>query len=165
MNRQQKEMVVDLFHNNFLTSKGSFFVNYSGLSVDQMQQLKRQLQTKGAILKVAKMRLVKRALAGIDCVEALDAHCKNQLGVVFANNESEVPGVAKTLADFAKKNQSLELVAGCVDAEFLNSVAIARLASLPSKDVLFALLCGTLRAPLAKLAMILEEVKKQKQEA
>jgi len=84
MNRQQKESVVELFHKDFLANKGTFFVNFAGLSVVQMQQLRRQLREKGGALKIAKMRLVKRALADVEGSDGLLSHCKNQLGVVFA---------------------------------------------------------------------------------
>lgn len=174
MNRQQKEVVVELFEKNFLTNKGTFFVNYSGLTVAQMQQLRRQLREKGGALKVAKMRLVRRALANVEGAEGLFSHCKNQVGIVFAHDSSEVSGVAKALNDFAKKNESLGLVVGCVDAQVLDKTAIVRIASLPSKEVLLAQLCGTLNAPLtslvfglnsmiAKLLIALKEIEKQKQ--
>jgi large subunit ribosomal protein L10 len=174
MNRQQKELVVELFQKDFLANKGTFFVNYSGLTVPQMQQLRRQLREKGGALKIAKMRLVKRALADVDGVDVLVSHCKNQLGVVFAYDAAEISGVAKTLSDFSKKNEALGLVAGCVDAQLLDKTAIVRIASLPSKEVLLAQLCGTLNAPLTslvcglnsmlvKLLVALKEIEKQKQ--
>lgn len=174
MNRQQKESVVELFHKDFLANKGTFFVNYSGLTVDEMQQLRRQLRQKGGALKIAKMRLVKRALADIEGAEGLFSHCKNQLGVVFAFDAAEVSGIAKTLNDFSKKNEALGLVVGCVDAQLLDKAAITRIASLPSKEVLLAQLCGTLNAPLTsfvyglnsvmvKFLLALKEVEKQKQ--
>ncbi|HLC07511.1 MAG TPA: 50S ribosomal protein L10 [Candidatus Babeliales bacterium] len=174
MNRQQKESVVELFHKDFLANRGTFFVNYSGLTVEQMQQLRRQLRAKGGALKIAKMRLVKRALAGIDGADGLLSHCKNQLGVVFAYDAAELSGVAKTLSDFSKKNEALGLVVGCVDAQFLDKMAISRIASLPSREVLLAQLCGTLNAPLTslvcglnsmlvKLLVALKEIEKQKQ--
>ena len=163
MNRQQKKSVVELFNKNFSASKGVFFVDYCGLTVVQMQQLRRQLREKGGSLKVAKMRLVKRALDGVADFSELSAYCKNQVGVVFAQDEAEVTNVAKALNDFAKAHASLGLVAGCVDAEVLNTAGIVRIASLPSKDVLLAQLCGVLQAPVIQLAAVLEEVKKQKQ--
>jgi large subunit ribosomal protein L10 len=174
MNRQQKELVVELFHKDFLANKGTFFVNYSGLTVGQMQQLRRQLRAKGGALKVAKMRLVRRALADIEGAEGLLSYCKNQVGVVFAYDAAELSGVAKTLSEFSKQNEALGLVAGCVDARLLDKTAITRIASLPSKEVLLAQLCGTLNAPLTsfvfglnavlvKLLVALKEVEKQKQ--
>jgi len=174
MNLQQKELVVESFHKDFLKNKGTFFVNYSGLTVGQMQQLRRQLREKGGALKIAKMRLVRRALANIEGADGLLSHCKNQVGVVFAFDSAEVSGVAKSLNDFSKKNESLGLVIGCMDAQLLDKTAIIRIASLPSREVLLAQLCGTLNAPLTslvcglnsmmvKLVVALKEVEKQKQ--
>ena len=174
MNRQQKESVIELFHKDFLANKGTFLVNYSGLTVGQMQQLRRVLRQKGGALKVAKMRLVKRALEDVTGVSELLPYCKNQVGVVFAYDASEVSGVAKALNDFAKKNEALGLVVGCVDARLLDKVAIDRIANLPSKEVLLAQLCGTLNAPmtslvcglnsvLVKMLVALKEIEKQKQ--
>jgi large subunit ribosomal protein L10 len=173
MNRQQKELVVELFHKDFSTNKGSFFVDYAGLSVAQMQQLRRQLRSKGGSLKIAKMRLVKKALATVEGSSVLLSHCKNQLGVVFVHDASEVSGIAKTLNDFSKKNVALGLVVGCLDAQLLDKVAIARIASLPSREVLLAQVCGTLNAPLTsfvhvlnamtqRLLVALKEIEKQK---
>src|SRR5438477_8064114 len=110
MNRQQKESVVELFNKDFSASKGSFFVDYCGLTVDQMQQLRRELREKGGSLKVAKMRLVRRALESVADFKGLSDYCKNQVGVVFAYDEAEVPAVAKTLNNFAKTYNSLGLV-------------------------------------------------------
>jgi large subunit ribosomal protein L10 len=165
MNRQQKESVVELLHTNFVTHKGAFFVDYCGLTVVEMQQLRKQLREKGGTLKVAKMRLVRKALSGVIGAESLASYCKNQVGVVFARDDEEAPGIAKILGDFSKKNQSLSLVVGYMDSELLDASAVIRIASLPSKEVLLARLCGALKAPLSQLLVILEEVKKQKQEA
>ncbi len=165
MNRQQKESVVESFNKDFSASKGVFFVDYCGLTVVQMQQLRRQLREKGSSLKVTKMRLVRRALEKVADFKDLSAYCKNQIGIVFARDEAEVPAVAKTLNDFAKTNSSLGLVVGCTDAEILSPAGIIRIATLPSREVLLAQLCGVLQAPIIQLAAVLEEVKKQKQEA
>lgn len=174
MNRQQKELVVELFHKDFSTNKGSFFVDYCGLTVVQMQQLRRQLREKGGALKIAKMRLVKRALSGVTGLDVLASHCKNQVGVVFAESDDTISGVAKALDDFAKKNKAFNLVIGCLDARLLDRTAIAYIASLPSKEVLLAQVCGTLNAPitgfvhglnsiLVSFLVALKEIEKQKQ--
>jgi len=174
MNRQQKELVIESFHKDFSANKGSFFVEYSGLTVAQMQQLRRELRAKGGALKVAKMRLIKKALADIEGSSELLPHCKNQLGVVFVHDASEVSGIAKTLNDFSKTNEALGLVVGCVDARVFDAAAITRIATLPSREVLLAQVCGALNAPLIsfvhvlnamplRLLLVLKQIEKQKQ--
>ena len=97
--------------------------------------------------------MVKRAIGEVDGVCALEEHLKEQLGVVFASDQ--FTEVAKILSDFSKENPALNLVAGCLEAEVIDKVKISQLATLPSRDVLLAQLCGTLQAPTTKLAALL----------
>lgn len=159
MNRQQKQDLIDQLHKNFTESQASFLVNYQSLTVAQILQLRRGLRQNGGELKIAKMRLVKRALSGADCAQVLEPYCKGQLGVVFATQEA--PAIAKTLYNFSKKNESLQLVAGCLESKFLSADNLIRIASLPSKEVLLAQLAGTMKAPLSRLAFILHELEQR----
>ncbi len=173
MNRQQKEEVIKTLQKDFSDSTGSFFVRYSGLTVKQMQQLRGMLREKGGTLKVAKMRLVKRALIGLEDVDFLLPYCKDQLGVVFSIEEFSP--VAKVLHEFAKKNEALRLIVGSLDSQLLNEEAIVRIASLPSKGILLAQVCGTVKAPLVgfvralnmlitRLLWVLKEIERKKQQ-
>jgi large subunit ribosomal protein L10 len=101
---------------------------------------------------------VKKALANIEGADKLLPYCKNQLGVVFVHDASEVSGIAKTLSDFSKKNEAFGLVVGCLDAQLLDKEGIVRIASLPSKEVLLAQVCGTLNAPLTSFVYVLNAV-------
>lgn len=153
MNRQQKEQVIELLKDNFNKSAASFVVNYQGLTVDKMQTLRNELRSQGGTLKVTKARLMKRAVDGMQDVEALTPYLEQQVGVVFASQEA--PTVAKVLSDFAKDNEALQVVVGCLDAQLLDQASVARIASLPSKEVLLAQVCGTMKAPIAGLANVL----------
>jgi len=153
MNRQQKASLIESLKNDFSSSQASFLVGYQGLSVAQMQTLRRAVRSKGGKLKIAKNRLIKRAVGEVDGVCALQVHLKDQLGVVFAADE--FTQVAKVLSDFSKENSALSLVAGCLGTELIDKEKISQLAMLPSKDVLLAQLCGTLQAPTTKLAALL----------
>ena len=153
MNRQQKEIVVEGLKENLLSSPATFLVIYRGLNVEQMQQLRSGLRSKGGILKVAKARLMKRAVEGKEGVDGLAPFLHDQLGMVFA--KEEVADVAKVLSDFAKANEALELVAGVFESKVIAKEKVAQIASLPPKDVLLAQLCGTLNAPIAGMARAL----------
>ena len=149
MNRQQKEATVQLLRDQFTQSSAAFVVGYSGLSVSQMQDLRSQLRKDGGVLKVAKARLLKRAVGDLEGGPEWDPFLKEQIGVVFASDEA--PAVAKVLSSFAKDNEALQLVVGRLDGQMLDQTGITRIASLPSKDVLRAQLCGTLQAPITRL--------------
>ncbi len=149
MNRQQKEATVQSLKERFSQSSAAFVVGYSGLSVVQMQDLRSQLRKDGGVLKIAKARLLKRAVGDLEGDSALNPYLKEQIGVVFASDEA--PAVAKVLSVFSKSNKALQLVVGKLDDMVLDSQGIIRIATLPSKDVLRAKLCGTLQAPITRL--------------
>lgn len=153
MNRQQKELVVKLLKERFSESPASFVVGYKGLAVDQMQGLRSQLRKEGGALKVTKARLMKLAVEGAENAQGLMPYLKDQIGVVFAANDPSA--VAKALSEFAKQNEALELIAGELDGSLLDKAGINRIATLPSREVLLGQVCGTLNAPITKLAFVL----------
>ncbi len=154
MNRQEKELVVQSLRERFSKSQSSFIVGYKGLTVNQLQTLRSQLRARGAVLKVAKARLMKLAVGDLEDSQALAPYFKDQIGVVFASDESPA-GVAKVLSEFAKEHAGLQLVGGTLEGTFIDQAAISRIAYLPSKEVLLAQLCGTLNAPIARLVFVL----------
>lgn len=154
MNRQQKELVVKALHDSFQKSNASFFVGVKGLTVSQSQALRCELRQKGGRLMVAKVRLMKRAVSDMAYRQSLEPFLKEQIGVVFVLEES--PAVAKTLYDFAKENNALSLIAGCLDSQVLTKQDVERVALLPSKDILRAQLCGVMKAPIVGLVSVLQ---------
>jgi len=156
MNRQEKASLVKVLKDDFTNSEASFLVGYKGLSVSQMQILRRDICPKGGKLKIAKNRIVKLAIGEVDGACDLHSYLKDQLGVVFAT--SEFHQVAKVLVDFSKKNPALSVVVGCLDSEVIDKDKISVLALLPSKDVLLAQLCGTINAPASGIASVMNTV-------
>ncbi len=153
MNRQQKELAVQLLREGFSQSQASFLVLYRGLTVSQMQSLRKELGVHGGRLKVAKARLMKRATEGVEGMGDFVPFFKDQIGVVFASDEP--PAVAKVLYEFSKQHEALQLVIGRLDSQMLDKKAIVRIASLPSKDVLLAQACGAIKAPIVNFANVL----------
>lgn len=163
MNRHEKELIVDELKSDLLSSQASFLVVYKGLSVKKMHQLRSNLRAKDGFFKVAKARLMKRAVDGQSGVEGLSEFFKEQIGLVFA--KKDVASVAKVLSDFAKENVDLQLVAGYFDSKVLKKEKIIQIASLPSREVLLAHLCATLNAPMSSLARALTMVASKRQES
>ena len=157
MNRQEKETVVSELKENFAGSTGLFLVGYSGMTVAQMQRLRKMVRQNLGHLKVAKVRLVKRAIEGLPGSENLAPLLREQVALVFAEKES--PAIAKVIYDFAKDNAALKIVAGYIDASVLPVAMVNRIATLPSREVLIAQLCGTLKGPMARLVCLLPKIK------
>ncbi len=160
MNRLEKNELVQELHGQFLHNNAAFLVNYQGLTVDQLQTLRFALAEKESSLKVAKNRLVKIALLQADADNGLQESLKGQLAVVFA--KSDLTGVAKVLADFAKKNTALKIVAACGDKQLFDAQAVERLAKIPAREVLLAQLCGVLNAPITSFVVAIDQIQKKK---
>jgi len=156
MNRQQKAIVVEELKKSLLGSKAAFLVGFRGLNVSQMQGLRSDLRSKGGSLKVAKARLMKRAVDGETDIEQLAPFFKDQIGIVFA--QEQFSDVAKILSDFSKKNEALNLVAGYLEATVIDKGRISQIASLPPKEVLLAQVCGTLNAPIVGMVRSLNMI-------
>jgi large subunit ribosomal protein L10 len=153
MNREQKTEVIDSLKSDFSNSQASFVVGYKGLTVKQMQALRKELRASKGTFRVAKARLMKRAVQGVEGINELMPYFKDQVGIVFV--ASDASAVAKVLFDFSKANEALSLVAGFYDSHVLPSEAVKRIATLPSREVLLAQVCGTLKAPTTKLVVVL----------
>jgi|SaaInlLV_10m_DNA_2_1039722.scaffolds.fasta_scaffold00047_49 large subunit ribosomal protein L10 len=156
MNRQQKEEVVSSIRNLFSESEAAFLVNYRGLSVLQMQELRKQLRDSDGILRIAKARLMKIAVKDVGGVDAFKDNFCEQVGLVFA--KKEVPSVAKQLVAFSKEHEAMSVVSGFFESNVITEQQINFLSSLPSREELLAILAGTLQAPVAGLARSLQMV-------
>jgi len=162
MNKQQKALQVNELKENFSASQASFLISFKGMPVATMQALRRELSAVDGKLKIAKMRLVKKAVEVDDSMKELLPYLKDQLGVVFSKGEA--PAVAKVLHIFAKNNESLGLVIGTLDKKLLNKSEIEEIATLPSREVLLAQLCYVLQASVVQTVMTLDILAKQREQ-
>ncbi len=153
MNRQQKETTVANFTELFDKAQASFLVKYKGINVSELQSLRGGLRENDGTLKVTKARLMKIAMKDVAGSEGFTEHLSDQVGLVFAFGE--VPVIAKKLSEFAKENESFAIITGLFEDKVLDKDQIKFLATLPSRDVLFAKLMGTMQAPVTRLASTL----------
>lgn len=156
MNREQKSALITSLKNQFSESAASFVVNYNGLTVEQMQSLRKSLRAHGAHVKVAKARLMRLAAHDVPAAHIMTPFFKQQVCIVFAQNE--VPSVAKELSAFAKNHEAFKIIAGSLEQRLLDEAGVNRIASLPSREVLLAQTCGTLKAPISGLVFALKGV-------
>jgi large subunit ribosomal protein L10 len=153
MNRQQKEELVDLIRKSFDESAALFLIDYKGLSVAQMQALRKGLRKEEAQLKVGKARLIKLAAQDSKAGQVLIPILKEQVALVFATKEP--PSIAKILHDFSKEHDSMNIIGGSLEDQLISQEVVRRLASLPSKTELLAQVCRGVNAPLLGLVYVL----------
>jgi len=159
--RADKEQEVKVIADKFAKAKGAFIVDFKGMKVEQVTSLRKQLHKTESEMKVVRNTLAKRAFKDHPAVgKAFESSMKGTNALVFSFGE--VNATAKTLADFAKDVEVLQIKSGVMDGEALDAAKIKFLASLPGKDQLRAQLLALFMAPATSLARCLNEhVKKQ----
>lgn len=155
ISRQTKETQVSELAALLGNAKMTAFAAYQGVSVKQLQSLRRAARANGVTIKVVKNRLVRVALAQIETLKTVDtSELKGQLLYAISDSDEVMP--AQVLAKFAKENDALQLLGG-IDASgvMLGTADIKALADLPTKDQLRGQLVGTLAAPLTGFVNVL----------
>ncbi len=123
-----------------------------GLTVAEVTDLRRRMRAAGAEFKVTKNRLTALALDG----SAFDGIKPLLKGTTALAWSKDPVAVAKTVVDYAKTNEKLELVGGALGARTLDAAGVKALAELPSLDQLRGKILGLLQAPATKIAGVLQ---------
>ena len=150
MDRAAKKQCVASLTDIFKTTSVVVVTHYSGLSVVQMQVLRRQMRAAGATVQVAKNRLVKIALQGTEAA-SISELMRGPTLIAYSDDPVAAP---KAAVAFAKTNDKLVILGGVMRATALNVDAVRSLATLPSLDELRGTLVGLVQAPAAKLARL-----------
>lgn len=150
MDRTAKHELVNELRETFTSSEVVVVAHYAGLNVTQMQNLRREMKTAGASVKVAKNRLAKIALEGTSV-----ASLANLLTgpTVLAYSKDPI-AAAKVASTFAKANENFVILGGVMGTTELNPDAVKALAALPSLDELRGKIVGLLVAPATKIAQL-----------
>jgi large subunit ribosomal protein L10 len=149
--RAAKKELVTALNGVFKTSNVVVVAHYAGLTVAQMQILRKQMKQAGASVKVAKNRLAKIALEGTDASVVVPL-LKGPTVIAYSGDPVAAPKVA---TDFAKANEKFVILGGAMGKTALNPDGIKALAALPSLDELRAKIVGLLQAPATKVAQLL----------
>jgi len=149
VNRADKNETIDKLHQNFSTVPHMLLATFRGLTVNQANELRRKVGDAGGQYRVIKNRLAKRAAAGT-AIEAISDQFSGPCAI--AGHESDPVALAKALAEFAKDNPQLELLAGVVDSKaVLDAQGVKALASLPGLPQLRAQLLSLINTPATTL--------------
>lgn len=157
MNREKKLEVINSLEKNFASNNAAFVVNFQGMNVAQMEELRRAIRRDGGSVQVAKARLTKRAyqLMNTEKTDGLDFF-KNQVGLIFAPIDSSK--FAKTIYAFSQKNVALKVV-GCIIGEHVyDRLSFVKIAQLPSREIILGQLFGVLKAPMRNCVGVLHMI-------
>lgn len=145
--KQQKGDLLVLLNDRLQSMKVAVFVDFRGMTVASINNLRSQLFQQGMNMKVAKKTIMQRAfneqgIAGYD-----EALFTGPTAIAFGY--TEVVALAKLLKDISKAEEHLEILGGIVDNKIVGKEVILQLADLPSREELLAKLVGSMQAPIA----------------
>jgi len=150
--RADKEQELQELTAAFNASDTAILVDYKGLDVPAVTELRRQIRGAKAQYKVVKNTLAKRAAKGTR-LAALEAHFEGTTAVAYTGNDAVA--LAKTLTTFMKNAPMLQIKAAVVQGQAVKPAAVNDLATLPGKPELYSKLLFLLQAPMQQLVTVL----------
>jgi large subunit ribosomal protein L10 len=153
--REDKAVELQQLESAFKGSDSAILVDYRGLNVPQVTELRRQLRSAKASYRVVKNTLARRALKGTS-FEALEQHFEGTTALAYT--ATDPVALAKALTAFVKTAPKLTIKAAVVAGRAIEPAEVTDLASLPGKPDLYARLLGTLQGPMVQLVTVLNAV-------
>ena len=150
-----KEAAVSEIQEKMQQAQSVVFVDYRGLTVEEVTNLRCKMRDAGVEYKVIKNTMIQRA-ADKEGIEGLNSILEGPTAVAFGMKDPVSP--AKILVDFAKDTKKTEIKGGVLDGKTIDVDGVKYLASLPSKEELLAKMMGSLNAPVTGLVMALSGV-------
>ena len=150
--RADKEAELAELQSAFKGSDSAILVDYKGLNVPQVTELRRQLRSAKASYKVVKNTLARRALKGT-AFESLTEYLKGTTAIAYTRTDPVA--LAKTLTAFIKTAPMLTVKAAVVQGRSVKLAEVKELAALPGKPELYAKLLFVLQAPMVQIVSVL----------
>ena len=141
-------------------AQSAVVVEYRGLSVAEMTELRNNLRAEDVELKVYKNSLVQRATVATE-YEGLNAQLTGPNAIAFGNSDAVAP--ARVLAKFAKDHEALVIKAGVVEGKILDVDEVKEISKLPNREGMYSMLLGMLQAPVSKFARVVKAVAEAKE--
>ncbi|WP_164671111.1 50S ribosomal protein L10 [Virgibacillus doumboii] len=158
---EQKKQLVQEIADKFRDSQSTLLVDYRGLDVAEVTELRKQLREANIDFKVYKNSMTRRAADAAELGE-LSETLVGPTAVAFSNEDVVAP--AKILNNFAKEHEALEIKGGVIEGEIASLEQIKELASLPNYDGMVSMLLSVLQAPVRNFAYAAKAVAEQKEE-
>lgn len=158
---EAKKQQVDAIADQLKGSVSTVVVDYRGLTVAEVTELRKQLREANVQYKVYKNTMLRRAAekAGI---EGLDEFLTGPTAVAFTTEDVVAP--AKVIAGFAKEHEALEIKSGIMEGSVITADEVKTVGSLPSHEGLVSMLLSVLQAPMRNFAYAVKAVGESKEE-
>jgi large subunit ribosomal protein L10 len=150
--REEKVQVVSEIKERLSSSASAILVDYRGLKVEEVTQLRRKFREAGVVYKVYKNTLIEIAARDLG-LDDLIPYLQGPTAIAFSVNDPVAP--AKLLLDSMNELKKMEFKVGIVDGKIIDVNGIQALAKLPSRQELIAKMLGSMNAPIANLVGVL----------
>lgn len=150
--RADKELELGQLETSLKGSESAILVDFRGLKVPEVTELRRQVRAAKAEYKVVKNTLARRAIKGT-AFEALEQHFEGTTAIAVSGGDPVA--LAKVLTTFAKATPALQIKAAVVQGRAIKPGEVTELAALPGKDELYAKLLFVLQAPMVQIVSVL----------
>ncbi len=145
MNKTEKSEMLSLIKEKFEQSTAVYLVDYKGITVEEINGLRREFIKEGVSYKVYKNTLVKRVIAELGGYEELNELLVGMVGIAFVDENFVAP--AKIIKDFNGKNKKFDFKGCYIDSTFYGEDQLKTLASMPTKEEVMASVVGSIAAP------------------
>ena len=136
-------------------------VDYRGLTVAEDTALRKQLREAGVVYKVYKNTMINFAIKDTEFAD-LAQHLEGPTAIAVCKDDATA--AARVLAKFAKTAEALEIKGGVVDGIYYDAAGIAKIASIPSRDVLLSKLLGSMQSPITNFARVIKQIAEKNEE-
>jgi large subunit ribosomal protein L10 len=158
LNLQEKQAVVAEVSAQVAKAQTIVLAEYRGIEVGDITKFRATARNSGVYVRVLKNTLARRAVQGTP----FEALADKMVGPLVYGISVDPVAAAKVVHEFAKSNEKLVITAGAYNGKVLDKAGVSALATVPSKEVLLAQLCGLLQSPMSGLARVLVAVAEKK---
>ncbi len=158
----KKETLVQAAAEKFESAASVVIVDYRGLTVEEVTNLRKQLRDAGVEMKVIKNSILSRAAKKVG-LDGLDEVFTGPTAVAFSNDDVVAP--AKIIDEFAKDAKALEIKGGVIEGKVSSVEQITALAKLPNREGLLSMLLSVLQAPVRNVAYAVKAVADKEEDA
>ena len=155
-----KKVVVEEITGKFNDSQSAVVVEYRGLSVAEVTELRKALREEDVEFKVYKNKLVQRATESAGYAEINDK-LVGPNAIAFGHSDAVAP--ARVLANFAKDHEALVIKAAVVEGKILDVDEVKEISKLPNREGMYSMLLSMLQAPVSKFARVVKAVAEAKE--
>lgn len=173
LSRQQKENMVDSYQAGLAKAPHAVLIDYKGVTVTEVSELRRKVREAGGQYQVVKNRLVLRAIGG-EALEQVKEQFQGPTAVAYSGDDPV--GLAKAVTDFAKEVPAIEVKGGLVEGQPVAAEEVKQIAQLPGREELLSKLVFLLQSPVSsfvrtlaamprQFVVVLDQIRQQKESA